>query len=290
MEGYDPRWLVRLTEEQQGVEPWLAVALAECTRARVKSKAMIHFVDRRGPTWDFEANIVLESESHGDLVLDVLKGHRIGGVEFLSRGEREAARSRFKFANPEASLLLMARVGTKLPRRRSGSSSRASSGDLVARESVVARLTPEVLGVLATLFVGACGPTVDEDVAELRNSLAGFYSTSDIGRQVDADDTRVSIYEFRGDGAGVLHRLSCIGETSEPLEFDWTLADTETTAQVQFAEGYSALDSDWLLPEPECSRFSSSALMFDEGRRDTIFPGRRCNPQLEPSLPDGLWS
>lgn len=84
-EGYDPRWLVRLAEAQQGVEPWLAVALAECTRARVESKAMIHFVDPHGPTWDFETNIVLESESHGDLVLDVLKGHRIGGVEFLSR-------------------------------------------------------------------------------------------------------------------------------------------------------------------------------------------------------------
>lgn len=200
----------------------------------------------------------------------------------------ETARSHFKFTNPDASLMVMARVGTKLARRRSGSSSRASSVDLVARESVEARLTPEILGLLATLFVGACSPAVDEDVAELRNSLAGFYSTSDIGRQVDADDTWVSIYQFRGDGTGVFHRLSCIGEMSEPLEFDWTLTDTETPAHVQFGEGYSALDSDWLLPEPDCSQFSSSTLMFDEGRRHTIFPGRRCSPQLERALPDGL--
>jgi hypothetical protein len=141
---------------------------------------------------------------------------------------------------------------------------------------------------LAALLIGACGPAVDEDVAELRNALAGFYSTSDIGRQVDADDTWVSIYEFREDGTGVFHRLSCIGEISEALEFDWTITDTQATASVQFGEGYPALDSEWTLPESDCSRFSSSTLMFDEGRRDTVFPGRRCDPQLEEALPDGL--
>lgn len=84
-EAYDPSWLVRVAEAQQGGEPWLADALAACTRARVESEAMIHFLDPHGPAWDFDTNIILESESHGDLVLDVLKGQRIGGVEFLSR-------------------------------------------------------------------------------------------------------------------------------------------------------------------------------------------------------------
>ncbi len=84
-EAYDPTWLVRLAEEQAGSDPWLANALASCTKARMTSYAMIRFVDPSGSDWDFDTNIILESESHGDLVLDALKGQRIGGVEFLSR-------------------------------------------------------------------------------------------------------------------------------------------------------------------------------------------------------------
>lgn len=63
----------------------MARAVAACTRVCVESEAMIHFVDPHGAAWDFERNLFLESESHGELVLDVLEGHRIGGVEFLSR-------------------------------------------------------------------------------------------------------------------------------------------------------------------------------------------------------------
>jgi len=84
-EVYDPAWLARLAAVQQPEATWLADALGACTRVRVRSAAMIHFVDPHGPEWDFDTNIVLESDSHGDLVLDVLTGQRIGGVEFLSR-------------------------------------------------------------------------------------------------------------------------------------------------------------------------------------------------------------
>lgn len=45
--------------------------------------------------------------------------------------------------------MVMARVGTKLPRRRSGFSSRALSGELMAPESVEARLTPTHQGRFA---------------------------------------------------------------------------------------------------------------------------------------------
>lgn len=82
---YDPTWLVALARTQKPKDRWLADALARCTRVRVESKAMIHFVDPHGSEWDFDTNIALESELYGDLVLDVLKGRRIGGVEFLSR-------------------------------------------------------------------------------------------------------------------------------------------------------------------------------------------------------------
>jgi hypothetical protein len=56
---YDPSWLVALAREQRGE---LVPALSRCTRALVESEAY----------------------KKGDLVLDVLKDGRVGGVEFLA--------------------------------------------------------------------------------------------------------------------------------------------------------------------------------------------------------------
>ena len=86
---YDPAWLVALAREQQPDLPWLADALATCTRASLESAAYLRFVDPRNPNqpgsdWQFAENIILEDPNRGDIVLDVLKGHRVGGVEFLA--------------------------------------------------------------------------------------------------------------------------------------------------------------------------------------------------------------
>ncbi len=50
----------------------------------------IHFVDSTAPNkpgsqWQFERNILLYDKREGDLVLDILEGNRVGGVEFLKR-------------------------------------------------------------------------------------------------------------------------------------------------------------------------------------------------------------
>ena len=87
---YDPRWLVDLAREAAPDKPWLAAALASCTRAAEESRAYTYFVDpsnanKPGAEWQFEENIVLEHSVEGDLVFDILTGHRVGGVEFLGR-------------------------------------------------------------------------------------------------------------------------------------------------------------------------------------------------------------
>jgi hypothetical protein len=87
---YDPAWLVTLARESRPDEPWLAEALSKCTRAARESPAYIYFVDpapldQPGSQWRFEKNVVLEHPKEGSLVLDVLQGARIGGVEFLKR-------------------------------------------------------------------------------------------------------------------------------------------------------------------------------------------------------------
>lgn len=87
---YDPAWLVELAREQLPDEPWLADALARCTRAAESGHAYLYFVDpadanQPGAEWQFEENLTLEHRHEGALILDILAGQRVGGVEFLKR-------------------------------------------------------------------------------------------------------------------------------------------------------------------------------------------------------------
>lgn len=87
--AYDPAWLVDLARERKD-HPWLAEALAKCRTARWESRAYVAFIDSSNANasdspWQFQENIVLEHSTEGDLVLDILVGGRVGGVEFLSR-------------------------------------------------------------------------------------------------------------------------------------------------------------------------------------------------------------
>lgn len=89
-ETYAPDWLVEAAERERPDQPWLAVALAGCTRARWESRSYIHFVapdhpNQPGSEWQFESNLVLEETTHGAVILDILRDGRIGGIEFLSR-------------------------------------------------------------------------------------------------------------------------------------------------------------------------------------------------------------
>jgi hypothetical protein len=87
---YDPAWLVELARAQLPEEPWLPAALAACTMARQESAAYIHFVDRAdgdesGSEWQAQTDLVLDHPTEGELVLDILEGNRVGGVEFLAK-------------------------------------------------------------------------------------------------------------------------------------------------------------------------------------------------------------
>lgn len=89
-EPYDPTWLVELARQQRPEERWLPEALAKCTRCLRESRAYFYFVDparpnEAGAEWQFDTNITLESPAKGSLVLDILKGFRVGGVEFVDK-------------------------------------------------------------------------------------------------------------------------------------------------------------------------------------------------------------
>jgi len=87
---YDPTWLVELAKKQLPDETWLPAALAACTMARQESDAYIHFVkpadpEEPGSEWEVQTDLKLEHPTEGELILDVLEGNRIGGVEFLAK-------------------------------------------------------------------------------------------------------------------------------------------------------------------------------------------------------------
>ncbi len=87
---YDPTWLVEWVREHVPGEPWLADALARCTRAARGGRAYLYFVDasnanQPGGEWQIDDSLTLDHPKEGTLVLDVLSGRRIGGIEFLAR-------------------------------------------------------------------------------------------------------------------------------------------------------------------------------------------------------------
>lgn len=93
---YDPSWLVLLALDQRPDLPWLAAALAKCTRCLHTAPHYLHFVapqraNQPGASWQFHDNVFLSDPEHGEVALDVLSGGRVGGVEFLERDDDTTA-------------------------------------------------------------------------------------------------------------------------------------------------------------------------------------------------------
>ncbi|MEM9547848.1 MAG: hypothetical protein AAGA77_17830 [Bacteroidota bacterium] len=85
---YDPQWLIDLAKEQIPDKPEIILALSKCIKANVESRTFIYFVNGDLPNqpnaeWQFDQCIQLEDKEKGTIILDVLKGNRIGGIEFL---------------------------------------------------------------------------------------------------------------------------------------------------------------------------------------------------------------
>jgi hypothetical protein len=49
-----------------------------------ESRAYVHFVDPNAD-WQFVRNVILHCPTEGELVLDILTGNRVGGIEFVDR-------------------------------------------------------------------------------------------------------------------------------------------------------------------------------------------------------------
>lgn len=89
-EAYNPDWLVALARGQYADKPWLADAFSRCRAVVKRTEFIIHFVDptdanQPGADWQFDTNLFLKDPLEGNLVIDVLKGGRVGAIEFYDR-------------------------------------------------------------------------------------------------------------------------------------------------------------------------------------------------------------
>jgi len=91
-EGFEPRMLIEAVRAQAPEFPWLPDALMKCGRGEWESRAYVAYVSQSNPNqlgsdWQFQTNVVLSHDKLGMVVLDILKGNRLGGIEFVDKIE-----------------------------------------------------------------------------------------------------------------------------------------------------------------------------------------------------------
>jgi hypothetical protein len=89
-EGFDPRMLVDAARKQAPSYLWLPDALANCPKGNWRSRAYVHYVSSKnanqpGAEWQHDKCVTLTHDTLGTVIIDVLKGDRIGGIEFFDR-------------------------------------------------------------------------------------------------------------------------------------------------------------------------------------------------------------
>ena len=89
-EGFEPMMLIEAVREQAPEFPWLPDALMKCGDGEWESRAYVGYVssnnaNQPGSDWQIETNVVLSHDRLGTVVLDILKGNRLGGIEFVDK-------------------------------------------------------------------------------------------------------------------------------------------------------------------------------------------------------------
>lgn len=87
-EIFNPQWIIDMVKEQEPDRLDVIDALEKCVKGKWESRAYIHFVspknaNQEGSDWQFDENIVLEHDTEGTVVIDLLKSGKIGGIEFV---------------------------------------------------------------------------------------------------------------------------------------------------------------------------------------------------------------
>jgi uncharacterized protein YuzE len=81
-------WIITLIKEQEPDRLDLIEQLHKSEKKKWIRQPYISFISGERPNlpgseWQFKENVVLEHETEGTIVLDILKDGRIGGIEFV---------------------------------------------------------------------------------------------------------------------------------------------------------------------------------------------------------------
>lgn len=80
--------IISLVREQEPDKDDIVSALQNCKGGHWSSNGYYQFVSSRNPNqpgseWQHKECVVIEQENEGDIVIDLLKDGRIGGIEFI---------------------------------------------------------------------------------------------------------------------------------------------------------------------------------------------------------------
>lgn len=80
--------IIELVKQQEPDRQDVVQALQNCSGGQWTSNGYYRFVDSKNANepnaeWQHDECIVLEQETKGDIVIDLLKSGRIGGIEFI---------------------------------------------------------------------------------------------------------------------------------------------------------------------------------------------------------------
>jgi hypothetical protein len=78
------RKLVKSAKHEHPDDVWLRVELSKIQIVKKESEAYYYTIDK-SKGWSFKGNIVLDDTIYGTVVLDILEGNVIGGIELISR-------------------------------------------------------------------------------------------------------------------------------------------------------------------------------------------------------------
>ena len=83
--SFDPSGLPELARAKFPKLPWLPEALQACTTQWRRNKLYTYFLEpiTRRSVWDFAGTLFMDCPVRGGLAIDILKGNRVGGIEFL---------------------------------------------------------------------------------------------------------------------------------------------------------------------------------------------------------------
>ncbi len=87
-EEIDLDYIIKLVSEQEPERKDIIDALRKCKTGKWDGSGYYRFVNTSnanlpGAVWQHEECIVLEQDNDADIVLDILKDGRIGGIEFI---------------------------------------------------------------------------------------------------------------------------------------------------------------------------------------------------------------